>query len=102
MNVRHLFEKAASLLKGPENYDPRTPLAVINPDTTTFSITGLLERANCRDTSAGKVRGDPAVLNEAKALLCRNLHAIHLDGWEGENKPNWKQVRALFWGMADC
>lgn len=95
MSVADLFAKAAYLLHGPGNYDPRSPLAVINPDTSAFSLTGLLERANCRDTNAGKVRGDPALLIEAKAILCRRLRAVHLDDWERKNRPDWLQVREL-------
>jgi hypothetical protein len=88
------------LLKGPDSYSRRAEGAVINPDTRTFCLTGLLERANCRRTNRGLVRGSPEILAAAKAVLCRRLGAVHLDGWELDKKPIWTDLREILRAIA--
>jgi hypothetical protein len=76
---------------------------VANPETAAFTLSGIVERANCICVKGGSddpnrpnvyMRcGNPQVLAEAKRRLCRLLRTVHLDLWEANSKPSSGQVR---------
>src|SRR5436190_4678806 len=91
-----ILTRAAQLV-GPDSYSRHAVGAVCNPDTREFSLSGLLERANCRALLGGMgvqmPRGDPVALAAAKAALCRHLGAAHLDDWESRQRPGWQAIK---------
>lgn len=97
MNSSEILRCAAASMSGPDAYAPKNWEAVCVATTHSFGATGALERANCRLRSGSALcsRGDPSVLAEAKARVCRVVGFPHLDLWEW-TKPTWAEVRQAF------
>lgn len=95
MDIKDILRRAAALLEGAENYNPKSQGSVFDPLGTCFSASGLIERANSRPPKNGLVRvgGDPRLLEDAKAAVCRAVGYPHIDLWEREKQPNWRVVR---------
>jgi hypothetical protein len=95
LSDRVLF-KAAFLCSGPGVYDRRSEGAAIEPFAKSFHLASLLERANLRYRSGHIPRhGNPAVVSDAKARLCRFLQVPHLSIWEDREKPDGGAVKAV-------
>lgn len=98
MTVDQLLERAV-LMVGTDSYSRHADGLVGNLSTSVFSATGFLERANCLMSTTGMGylrRGNPTVLAEAKARVCKKVGAPHIDHWEATERPNWSDVQAAF------
>lgn len=98
MGSSALLKRAASAMSGPGAYDPKNTDLVYLSTMHPYGATGALERANCRLRSGSVfcARGDDAVLEEAKARVCRKVGFPHIDLWEWIAKPTWEDVRRVF------
>jgi hypothetical protein len=98
MNSAELLRRAAAAMCGPGAYaagsDNLAVLAWMRP----YCASGALERASCRlrSGSAFCARGDPNILAEAKARVCRVVGFPHIDLWEAAVRPDWRDVRRAF------
>lgn len=98
MNSSDLLRRAAAAMCGPGAYDPKNTELVSLATMHAYSATGALERANCRLRSGAVfcAHGEDAVLDEAKARVCRVVGFPHIDLWEWIKKPTWLDVRQAF------
>lgn len=98
MNSTDLLRRAAAAMCGPGSYMRGSDNLAALPAMRPYGASGALERASCRVRSGKKLctRGDPAVLAEAKARVCRVVGFPHLDLWEWVKKPQWDDVRRAF------
>lgn len=98
MNSSDLLRRAAAAMCGPGAYSAKSDalayLAVMQP----YNASTALERANCKLKSGAVFcsRGDPRVLDEAKARVCRVVGYPHLDLWEWHARPSWQDVRQAY------
>ena len=98
MNSSELLRRAAAAMCGPAAYSVKNTELVQLPTMHAYSATQALERASCRLRSGAMfcARGEPDVLEEAKARVCRVVGFPHLDLWEWVAKPDWQDVRRVF------
>jgi hypothetical protein len=98
MNSSVLLRRAASAMRDPRAYAPKSTALVQLATKQPYGATQALERANCRLRSGNALcaRGDDGVLAEAKAKVCRVVGFPHLDLWEWHKKPDWQDVRQAF------
>lgn len=101
VEARRILRNAAFMV-GPDSYHRNATDAAIDPFATQFHISSLLERAN-RKCSSGKVPsyGNPEVVSEAKAILCRRMKVPHISIWEDQSKPKWERVKAELEAVAN-
>jgi hypothetical protein len=97
--VGNVLRRAAYLAELPDGYSRSAALSAFDPWNNCHSVSGLLERANCRRTQNGNaplVPKDPIVLAAAKERMCRIVGHPHLDGWEIAERPTPQRIAAVF------
>ena len=98
MNCSELLQRAAAGMNSPGAYSRGSDNLAVLSKMRPYGVSGALERASCRlrSGSAFCARGDPAVLEEAKARVCRIVGFPPLDLWEWIAKPDWSEVQRVF------